>query len=372
MKLKQGSRIRLGRLAGLVALGALLTGCSKPGFLISVEAPLSNILFGAKTSASTPAPAPAVPTPPPAPPEALVPPQLFPTDDLPKFPIFAASGVKGVCSNAPFGAGAAVEATAGSDTPPQAGRYKWYSSYTEYNASGRPTNYQVGFEDRLVTNVQQQPDTQATQTGNTIHHWTFDTVQPDPSLNGGTLVISYKVQTYSDLDNNQASITVGANTGAIPTEANVDPDGGVAIHQIQRFDHGGKLIETFAPSTDLLLETLPVVSGGGYNWDFKAVDASHNWTMEISATPGGTRVEVDACGTIVDGWPVDATVTTTKNDASGTPHAQMVQQWHYVVAPQYGGIVILLNISGDTEYGSVGVIGKLGSLVVRSLTAKSS
>ncbi|MFN2462862.1 MAG: hypothetical protein ABR573_03035 [Candidatus Dormibacteria bacterium] len=373
-------RSRLISLPLYVVIVLFVGGCGIPGggLALSVERKLSDIVFGEPTAPKVHAPA--RPQGPAAPVDAGVqlPPIFVGGDVISSNPYTfrKRKAPPSVCPTAPPGTAAELPAGADSDKAPKEGKYQWLTGYVARDSKGVPLNAFSDFETRTIQNVKTFPDQQATFASQTIHHWTFDMVQPDhaPDNPGGTITTSFSTKTWSDLNQNSAFYN-----------NNIDPQDGVAITQIVRNDVRGGQVDIFQPTATyetnaayntsnptnpsppgsgggyLLLFTLPVASGS-YSWDFNAVDQTHQWTMEVNAQTTGRRTLVDACGEVIDGWPVTATVTTNKGTRTG-----MVQQWSYVFATQYGAIPIVYQISGDTTFGSVNTQEKLAHVAVAPL-----
>jgi len=342
MKLRRGALV--------LALLLVLSGCGPTSFGVGMQKILSDILFGQPKPKPTPVQTPEIPLPP----ITSLPPVSF---TLPPNP----------CPSAPLGAPALKEAQVNVDNPPQDGVYRWMGTYQRKGAgSPVPTTFS-GFENRLLEQSTDLGDYPATPLqGQPDHHFTFKTVQPDPYVAGDTEVITYTMQTYSPVNYNAALI-----------QDNFDPNGGIDITDITRLDATGQPIEEFAPvkngtngnGVGVLIFALPLPAGNSgntglptpdapnpaqFSWEYASSDPVNNWTIRIAASESNKRVRVDACGQIVDGWPVSANVLITKNDpATKVPYAApLAQTWNFVIAPQYGGIIVSESITGDAGNGA--------------------
>ncbi len=334
---------------GITALGLVLvlSACGPSTFGVGMQKILSDILFGQPKPTPTPIPSPYVPLPP----LTFVPPVI----SLPADP----------CPSAPVGTPALKEAEVNVDAPPQDGVYRWMSTYQRIPAGVRYGVAQSGFENRLIEDSKADPDYPATPVqGQPDHHFEFTTVQPDPYVEGDTEVITYSEQTYSPVNYNSAL-----------EQNNFDPNGGIDITDIKRLDAHGQTIEEFAPVKNgngegLLIFALPLPAGNSgntglpapdapsateFSWEYAASDPVSQWTIRIAASEGNKRVRVDACGQIVEGWPVSANVLIQKNDpATNAPYpGPLSQTWNFIIAPQYGGIIVSEAIDGDAGNGAV-------------------
>jgi len=339
------------RLVAATVLVCSLSGCgSIKGFAFAVENRVASIFFGAVPHTLT------QPTPIPAPAAVPASADQFPSQDFtfpdsqPSFHI--PSSKPQACPSAPLGTPAEAAAGTNSLVPPVPGAYKFYTTYLTRNSSGAAT-VRTQFETRYITNVSPDSVTPSAFSSNTIHNYTFQELLPDPSIVGGHEVLSFAVKTYSDINNN-----------AVFYEGNNDPAGGLALTGITRYAPDHSVIESWSPppSTPVLLLDYPVVVGNNqgaagnsnYSWDFTGADPGSQWTVEVNAIAGATRALVDACGKVVEGWPVTATVTMNKKDpTTGVPFTgPVVQTWHYVVAPEYGSLIVEMSVDGPNPSGT--------------------
>ena len=337
------------RVALVLALLVTLSGCGPVTFGVGMQKILSDILFGQPKPKPTPVVSPETSLPP-----IFIPP---PAVTLPTDP----------CPVAPVGSPALKEAEVNVDNPPQNGVYRWMGTYQRQAAGSPAGTVYSNFENRYLlgsTNLGDYPATPLQ--GQPDHHFQFTTVQPDPYVRGDSEIITYTEQTYSPVNYNAALV-----------QNNFDPNGGIDITEIRRVDQTGRTIEDFAPVKDgtngngegVLIFALPLPAGNSgntglptpdapnpssFSWEYATTDPVSQWTVRIAASEGNKRVRVDACGQIVDGWPVSANVQITKNDpATGLPYPSPLNQtWNYIVAPQYGGIIVMESITGDAGNGA--------------------
>ena len=359
-------KTRKALIAGLLLI--VLSACTPATYGVGMQKILSDILFGQPKPPPSPSPAPSPETP--LPPITFLPPPSLPEAVDP-------------CPSAPLGTPALKESETNVDAPPTDGVYKWLTS-THYVPAGSVSAVTSGFDTRLIEQSANLGDYPATPAqGQPDHHFQFTEVMPDPYEKGATEVITYQEQTYSPIDYNSASL-----------QNNEDPNGGIAITDIKRFDPKGNLIEEFNPvkngnGAGVLVFALPLPAGNNgntdaptpdapstteFSWEFTSVDPVSQWTIRIAGSEGSHRVRVDACGQIVDGWPVDANVQITKSDpTTHLPYAGPLNQvWHYVVAPQYGGLIVLETISGDAGNGAtISISDQIASLDEAPLPPKT-
>ncbi len=201
---------------------------------------------------------------------------------------------------------------------PLIGIVKWKKS-GEQRQVGAPTNQPgvkiTGFERRLLRNfIQVNPTTS-----------TFEMVQVETAK---TAIIS-RFQVRTDGLNQ-------STTGGVPVLSGPrvgEPDRGVALIALEQVDANGAVISSFAPPRGVLYLPLPVASGEAYQ--SVGVDPRSGQTIVHNATVLG-RERVDACGDLVDGWAVEA--TQTSSNGRGGPGTEVA--YRYIIAPQYGGMII--------------------------------
>jgi len=78
------------------------------------------------------------------------------------------------------------------------------------------------------------------------------------------------------------------------------------------------------------------------------------------------RERVDACGEIVDGWVVESTQTF-----SGTASAAPPRTYRYIIAPQFGGLIISEEIRTATAQGTTDVTLSLAQVKPAPLPPQS-
>jgi hypothetical protein len=120
-----------------------------------------------------------------------------------------------------------------------------------------------------------------------------------------------------------------------------EPEGGVSLVKVENFDEKGNSLGTFEPTSGLLLIGLPVDPSETFT--SSATDAKTGQTIVDQATGKG-RARIDACGDLVDGWRVET--TQSRSGAAGSV------AYNYLIAPQYGGVPILEEVSTTAEDGS--------------------
>ena len=222
----------------------------------------------------------------------------------------------GECPTAPPTAVAQAAADVNITGKPGVGLYRWQRDGTQKPAGSGPnvpgTKIDT-FERRIVRNFKQESPT--------VH--TYETVQPD--ISGKNVVITtFRVRTDAlNRDSTGAGLPVaGPRLG--------EPDRGVAITRIETLDAQGNTVSEFNPSTPVLILPLPVSTNEEYQ--SVGVDPRNGQTL-VHRAHVLARERVDACGEVVDGWAVEAEQTSSEPDAP-------VVTYRYLVAPQYGGVII--------------------------------
>jgi len=210
--------------------------------------------------------------------------------------------------------------------PPREGIYRWKREgvVTSTETAGRTINVS-GFEQRMIRNVELISDEETSEGGNEVV-FTYEMVQP--AISGTDVVITtYQVKSVGtpptrsvfNPTQGQDEITAG------------EPERGLVITRIEVQDrHGGRL-SVFEPATGLLL--LPLRVRPGEQWQSVAVDPRSGQRMELVGQTLA-KERVDACGDIIEGWEVTSTVTSTGGGGVTS------NTYEYVVAPQYGAILL--------------------------------
>jgi hypothetical protein len=231
---------------------------------------------------------------------------------------------------------AAAPITAAAEVPPQprisgdvlTGTSKWRLEgfLTERPVGGEATRLDIADAadfPRSIRNVKKISDTR----------YSFEVVKAGDKLTGSDAV------TITTYEVNTAGVFVNPSqgVGTVATPGVGEPERGIVITKIQTVDpQSGQQLNKFEPQVGLLVLPLPVVSGDSYQ--STAIDPSTGQTMTLDAVVIG-RDRIDACGTLVDGWRVDA-----KQRSSGGLATAAALTIEYdvstIFATQYGGIPI--------------------------------
>lgn len=304
----------------LVVLALFTTGCVSQGDpKVAVTKVEADLVFGVKEPE------------PPAPPantsvDDELPDSAFEPADLSDFGDFGGSGGLNIplpepeplsdCPTAPPTAVAEQAADVNVTGFAPEGLYRWQRDGTQKPAGSGPevqgTKIDT-FERRIFRNLKKESPT--------VH--TYETVQPD--ISGKNIVITtFRVRTDAlNRDSTGAGLPVaGPRVG--------EPDRGVAITRIETQDAQGNTTSEFNPSTPVLILPLPVSTNEEYQ--SVGVDPVSGQTL-VHRAHVLARERVDACGEVVDGWAVEAEQT------SSNPNAPVVT-YRYLVAPQFGGVII--------------------------------
>jgi len=300
----------------MIAMAVLAAGCAAgtSAARVGMEKDQTDVVFG-----FTPPTTPAVVAPRTELPPGVVGPltvsgpaaapaiQLPVITTLPTFPQFTAP-VTVACPTAAPDAPIAGAATTSTDGEPAVGAYKWeasgsylvdkikvplVSSYTQY-----------------VRNVAAYDDPLA---GLNDPSFKFETVEP--RINGGFDAFDWQEETDP----------------TIPAS----PVGGLVLDGITLLSATGAPEGSYftALGLGLLFIPLPVTPGG--TWDSLSFDPTHG-LLTLSGQVLTTNL-VDACGTLLEAWHVHATLVDA--GASAT--------LDYLVAPQYGGQIISMAVTGS-------------------------
>ncbi len=304
-------------LALLALLALVSTACVSQGDpKVAVTKVEADLVFGVKEP-EPPAPPANTDVDEPLPAEALGPIELPDFEPFDPGPIGApAAQPISDCPPAPPTAVAEAAADVNVTGMPKVGLYRWQRDGTQKPAGSGPnvpgTKIDT-FERRIVRNFK--------QVSPTVH--TYETVQPD--ISGKRVVITtFRVRTDAlNRDSTGAGLPIaGPRLG--------EPDRGVTITRIETLDAQGNTVSEFNPSTPVLILPLPVSTNEEYQ--SVGVDPRSGQSL-VHRAHVLARERVDACGEVVDGWAVEAEQT------SSDPEAPVVS-YRYLVAPQYGGIII--------------------------------
>ncbi|HUF33190.1 MAG TPA: hypothetical protein VMN58_08300 [Acidimicrobiales bacterium] len=177
----------------------------------------------------------------------------------------------------------------------------------------------------------------------------YVTAQPDVTANRAVTVQTFRVRTNNPPQRVQQTELAGDSQRSA-----VRPDSGLQLVKIETFDaRTGNLRGTFEPSP--AISYLPLRVNPGESYTVAGFDARTGASLTHEATVVG-RERVDACGDVIDGWRVRATQTYT-----GSISAR--RTYDYIVATQFGGVIISETIETTTEDGgSISMTTSLGQL----------
>lgn len=236
------------------------------------------------------------------------------------------AAVDGECPKAAPNAAAKDPADINVTGKPKEGIYRWQRG-GEQKPAGAPENTPglkiSGFEKRILRNFKQvDPKTS-----------TFETVQIESTRTAITSTFQVRTDALNET----------INPGAVVSPPRVgEPDRGLSLTKVETIDSKGEVVAAFNPTTPILYLPLPVVSGEAYR--SVGVDPKTGQTLVHDATVLG-RERIDACGDLVDGFAVEATQTSSVGGQAG-PGAQV--KYRYIVAPQYGAMIIAEVLSYST------------------------
>lgn len=241
---------------------------------------------------------------------------------------------------------------------PLPGAYRWKQAGA-ITVNGRSEGLS-GFQVRLLRRVNQVSDQTNPQDGQPNLVFTFQTVEPFDAT-GNSIVLTWQVMTDAPSRTQGFPLSPLYPT-PVPGSASVnDPEGGLVLKAIDYVDTHGNTVSGFAPfkpAVGVLYVPLPLQPG--QQWTSTATDPTSQTQVQLSGTVGGGRERIDACGDVVDSWPVQATLTTTLATASGAQTQKQTDSFDF--APQLGGLVIAEAIGGDSAWGPISAAFSLGQL----------
>ena len=347
------SRLTRRRFA-ILALPVIFSGCGiglgTGEGRVAVDTLTTDILFGAHVQAS---PTPQPTAPPVEPPlQPLQPPPLtFGNFDFGSF--FPAPAPVAACPRASDLSFPAQIAGPNVTAPPATGGYRWVQSGGLVISTGTSTVTipLAGFHQEYIRNVGTGTPNAVVPTtpGEAGPDYTFESIVPS-ALGGNTAYLKIQWQVKA----NGTTTTQGAQGVFVTAQ---DPEAGLALKQIERLDAAGATLGPyFKPTSGLLFLPLPVAPGA--QWTSTGIDPQGQ-TMTLAGQVL-KRDKVDACGDLVQGWAVHATLT------SGASTSTL----DYMVATQMGGILVSNNIDGQYFNGTFAkALMRIGQLKANPLPA---
>ncbi|MBW3668541.1 MAG: hypothetical protein KY443_04935 [Actinobacteria bacterium] len=227
---------------------------------------------------------------------------------------------------------------------PEPGLYRWRRSGTErLKVLNNQEVAYTGFELRLLHRVvkiseTQNPTSEYDDKRNIVYR--YETVQP---FLDGIRQTTYQVKTNAEVQR-QASPFTGQRVRA------GDPERGLVIKRIVTQDRQGNTEESVFES-GLLILPLPVSPGETFT---SVAKGTRGDALTFDGTVG-TRQRVDACGEIIEGFRV-----TGKLTADG-----FSPTWSFLVAPQYGAILIEEQYKYDSQAGTHNPVFTVGQVKPR-------
>lgn len=321
------------RLCAALALGlVVLTSCSsdddgaRAG--VGVRAINTNVGLGIEIEAAAPANVVVRPRQRPIEPNATVPPLDF---NLPK-PVKKACPEAGPFDFPEFDSGVEPKGR------PAPGNYDW-------KQDGRYTD---GFGDFAIDTFDQRKISNVKDHSTIPEAFTFDLSQGnffDSRRAQGTLITHYRVVPQPAVRQEQLPNDVGKGLFI---------EGNTFIGE----DEDGNEFErtvTWSPAVQLI--AFPVKDGTAIDSTGSDLDAGARLTIQ-GAVKG--KKQIDACGSRVDSWFVDANLTyTVSNDRTGQTETY-IANYDYAVAPQYGGQPVFEKVEAPRDDPVLRVESRIG------------
>ena len=242
------------------------------------------------------------------------------------------------------------------DRRPAVGAYRWRREGVVRDARFANVPISVeGFEQRLVRDVVElDPDVDAT-TGEDHAVFEFQTVQQD-LVTRNEIVRTWRVRTAAQSVGPTDAIVQPTVPGLPPSTARTgEPDRGLSlVRQVTTDEEGTETV--FEPSSPLLILPLPVRPGETFS--ASAVDPTTFQSMSFSNVTVGTAERVDACGDVVEGWPVEGTFQFVGPDGETVTFT-----YRAVVVPHAGAVIASETIRQGVEDGpGMDVTWRVGQL----------
>lgn len=305
-------------LAIAVIAGMVLAGCAKPGDPeVGVQALNADIVFGAPKKGD------AIPNTEPLDTPAVPFEEIGEFEPAPRVttPRVRTTRPAPLCRTATVNDFAKESAPDKVTTRPTEGVYLWKRSGTQ-TIDGQEKDL-TGFEERTVRNVKTYREAEGS--------FEYETVQQ--ALDGSTQVIKWRVR---PVGTKVGDTNVNSNVnspGVVPFSQNIgEPDRGLSIVSITTTTKDGA-VTSFEPLLPLLYLPLAPNFDPGLNWTAIAIDPRSLSTIQLDGGVVG-HSEVDACGTVLDAWKVQATLTYV------TSAGQMQVSYQYQIATQFGALLV--------------------------------
>jgi hypothetical protein len=290
------------------ALSLTACGPSAP-FEVSVRAVAGDVAYGAQSQPTPAATAQGAPGPgglaPGAPPLLYGAPPPPPTTFAPT----TAATPAPACPVMPPDAVPALAADPSATVPPQPATYLWHETGT-YSLGGGPA---LPFPLRLTHQVSNVSAPDATGS------YTFDVTTSSGGLTGlQQVTYSYQVVPPAASTTSVQGVSTSQAAGLYLAGMDVK-DSALPTPRVARF--APPLLLMQFPGTDLP------------SWDTAAGDSASRTTIKLHGAVT-KHVAVDACGTAVDAWQVEATGTLVG------PNQNLTLTLVYDVATQFGGLIV--------------------------------
>ena len=312
MKSKQPERAGM-RLVALLCLMVIATACARrPDSGVNVRALTADLVFGIPPVAEPAAPPNLDPGDPPGLRVSGGTNRLFEGNREPFVPPGAEP-----CPEAPLDSFPAEVATTDVPVLPKEGEYRWVTDGTQKLPSGDVYTLPK-FSQQKVQSVEKRG----------FGH-SFETVQTASTGGAGQKVTQvWEVRTTP------------------PANALLPDDRGIYLKSIEE-DRSGA-VSTFVMSPPLLFLRLPVetgyraVDGTDFRGEFDTTAQDENGSGATLRHKGVTleQRDVDACGTKLRGWFMDADQEYIKPAVGARPPERYLRNYDYVIATQMGGLVL--------------------------------
>lgn len=171
------------------------------------------------------------------------------------------------------------------------------------------------FADRSVEAVQDDSLNPST-------NFMFRTRERDPSLNSRTVITqNFRVEQTN------------------PSQ----PLRGVLLVSIEKDKKDGSQPDVFQPATPIQYLPLPIQIGPASAFDSTGVDARDPRTVKTLTHRGFVkdRKRIDACGTVVDSWLIEA------EQIIGAGTGSIRKRYDYSIAPHFGGLIVFEHVESE-------------------------
>ena len=268
----------------------------------------------------------------------------LPGDDMPVFEPLP-TVTRQSCPTAPETAVAAVPAGPRVTADPMQGTSRWkmggFVSTLQVDGTKARADLRQSYFDRAFRNFKRESATA----------YTFEMV--DKEGRDRFFISTFRV------NNNAVARNPSDGVGTVVTPGGGEPERGITLEKTETVDaRTGQVLDSFVPTTGLLLLPLPVIPGESFT--SVAVDPRSGQTIVHESVVRENK-RFDACGEVVDAWLVESTrsmsgtqdLLPTRGEDEEEDPTEGLERYGYKLAfaTQYGGVPVFEQLHVDDPAG---------------------